>query len=243
MIDLIGAVALGAASALVVFVYIHWLAFSNGRRGAVAGVIGAWFALVVACGATGVLGAAHGIGPAGLGIAVLLPLAVFSYFSMRTGMLGEALGAIPLPVLIGVHAMRLLGVFFVLLFWEGRLPAPFAPAAGWGDMLIGATALPVAYLAATRAPAWRTVTLVWNALGLFDLADAIALGAASAPGVPFGLGSQGANSDPMTMLPWILIPCFIVPLLAHSHLLIFQRLRRSGAASEQAQPVSQPYRN
>jgi hypothetical protein len=237
MIDLIGAVALGAVSALVVFVYIYFPRWSNGGRAAIASAFAAWFALVVACGATGALGAVHGTGPAGLGIAVMVPFAVFSYVSLRAGALREGLGAIPLPVLISAHAIRLLGVFFVLLFWGGRLPAPFAPAAGWGDVLIGATALPVAYLAATKASGWRTVTLAWNALGLLDLADAIALGVASSPGIPFGFGNQGVNSDLMTTLPWILIPCFNVPLLAHMHLLIIQRLWRSRAASEQIKHV------
>jgi hypothetical protein len=68
-----------------------------------------------------------------------------------------------------------------------------------------------------------------------DLADASALGMASSPGIPFDFGSGGANSGLMTTLPWILIPCFNVPLLAHLHLLIFQRLWRSRAASKQVQ--------
>jgi hypothetical protein len=66
------------------------------------------------------------------GVAVLVPLAVLTYAGPRAGTLREAPGAILLPVLIGVHTVRLLGVFFVLLFSAGRLPAPFAPVAGWG---------------------------------------------------------------------------------------------------------------
>ena len=34
---------------------------------------------------------------------------------------------------------------------DGRLPAPFAPSAGWGDVAVGAFALPVALMAAHRA--------------------------------------------------------------------------------------------
>jgi hypothetical protein len=105
-----------------------------------------------------------------------------------------------------------------------RKPAPFALTAGWGEVLIGVTALPVAYLAAIKAPAWRTSTLVWSALGFIDLVLAVALGVASSPGIPFGFRSPSAHSGLMTTLPWILIPCFNVPLLAHLHLLIFQRL-------------------
>jgi hypothetical protein len=229
LLDLIGAIALSVISALVVCIYVWLLPWSNGRRAAMAGAFAAWFALVVVCGATGAFDAVRGTGPAGVGVAVMAPLAIYSFISMRAGALREALGAAPVPVLIGLHAVRLLGVFFVLLFWADRLPAPFAPTAGWGDVLIGVTALPVGYLAAIKAPAWRTTTLAWNALGLIDLALAIALGVASSPGIPFGVGNPGANSGLMTTLPWILIPCFNVPLLAHLHLLIFQRLRRSRA--------------
>ena len=227
MIDLIGATVLGAVSVLVVFAYVIVTPASNRLRGRIASAFAIWFALVIACGATGAFGAVRGMGPAGMGIAVMLPLVALSYLVMRAGPLNEALQTIPLPALIGVHAVRLLGGFLVLLYMQGRLPAPFAPAAGWGDVLIGATALPVAYLAATRAPAWRIATLFWNTLGLLDLMDAIALGVASSPGLPFGHGTPGASSDLMTTLPWILIPCFNVPLLALQHLMIFQRLWRS----------------
>jgi len=237
MLDLIGAISLGAVSLVVVLAYLYFPRWRSGQRAAVAAGLLAWFALVMAVGATGVLDAASGIGPAGLGIAVMLPFALLSYLGMRPGSARDALAATPLPALIGVHAIRLLGVFFVLLFHDGRLPAPFAPAAGWGDILIGATALPVAYLAATRAPGRRYVTLAWSTLGLFDLANAIALGAASSPGMPFGLGTPSVNSGLMTTLPWILIPCFNVPLLAHLHVLVFRRLWRSPAAGEPGRTV------
>jgi hypothetical protein len=234
MMDLIAAVALGTVSALVVFVYLHFPAWRDGQRATVGSVFATWFALVVTIGATGMLGGQRGVGPAGLGVAVVLPFVMLWYFSMRPGVLRDALRAIPMPVLIGVHAVRVLGIFFVLLFWGGRLPAPFAPAAGWGDVLIGVTALPVAYIAATKAPGWRVVTLAWSALGLLDLADAIFLGAASAPGMPLGLVTQGRSSDLMTALPWILIPCFNVPILAHLHILVFQRLSHAYAATGQS---------
>ena len=58
--------------------------------------------------------------------------------------------AIPLPALVAAHAVRVLGIFFLILHAQGRLPAPFAPTAGWGDIVIGATALPVAWLVAAR---------------------------------------------------------------------------------------------
>ena len=158
--------------------------------------------------------------------AVLIPFAMLTVATTRAGAMREAASAIPVPVLIGLHATRVLGLFFLLLYSGGRLPAPFAPVAGWGDVLIGLTSVPVAYLTALRAPAWRTIALVWNTLGLFDLVVAIALGVASSPGVPISFATSSADSSVMTALPWILIQCFNVPLLVHLHILLFQRLRR-----------------
>ncbi|MBV8271476.1 MAG: hypothetical protein JO067_04320 [Cupriavidus sp.] len=243
MLDLIGAIALGAAAVVLASVYVS-AAWHGRRRLAMmlAGALAAWFLVVVACGATGAFDALRGTGPAGMGIAVVVPVVVLSYWSMRGGALSEALNAVPLTVLIGVHAMRLLGMFFVLLFWSGRLPAPFAPSAGWGDVLVGITALPVAYLAATGAPGWRPAALAWNVLGLADLVDAIVLGVASSPGFPLGFGNEGTGSNLMTTLPWILIPCFIVPLLVHLHLLIFRRLwHRAPQASSRPGQAPAPH--
>lgn len=56
-----------------------------------------------------------------------------------------------------------------MLFALHRLPAPFAPIAGCGDILVGVTALPVAWLATNRAAASRPLLLLWNAVGLADL--------------------------------------------------------------------------
>jgi hypothetical protein len=99
----------------------------------------------------------------------------------------RALAAIPLPALIGVHGTRLLGFLFLLLLAAGRLSAPFAPRAGWGDILAGSTAVPVAWALASRLTGARWLVLLWNSVGLLDLVDAAFLGVTSAPGSPLQL--------------------------------------------------------
>ena len=78
--------------------------------------------------------------PRTLGTAVLIPLAMLTFGTTRAGAMREAASAIPAPVLIGLHATRVLGVFFLLLYSGGRLPGPVGPVAGCGDLLIGLTA-------------------------------------------------------------------------------------------------------
>jgi hypothetical protein len=129
---------------------------------------------------------------------------------------------------VGIQAIRVLGVSFVLLHAAGRLPGPFAPVAGWGDIAIGATALPVAWWL-TRG--LKTNALVWwNALGLLDLVVAVGLGAVSSPG-PIRVFTDDPGSEIMTTLPWIIIPCFLVPALTFVHLAVFWRLSRAAIGS------------
>ena len=134
----------------------------------------------------------------------------------------------PLWLLVGVHTVRLLGVSFIILFAAGRLPAPFAPVAGWGDIFVGATAIPVAWLVSRQTVNARSIVWIWNVIGIADLIAAIGLGATSSPG-PARLIFAELSSAIMTTLPWLLIPGFLVPLLITVHIGIFVRLMKRNA--------------
>jgi hypothetical protein len=127
-------------------------------------------------------------------------------------------------MLIGVNVIRAFGVIFLLLYAANRLPAPFAPIAGWGDILVGLTAIPVACLAYKKGADADSMVMIWNTLGLCDLIKAVALGVASSPG-PLRLIFTEPGAGIMTTLPWMLIPGFLVPLLASTHLAVFYRPR------------------
>jgi hypothetical protein len=136
----------------------------------------------------------------------------------------------PLPALIAVHAIRLLGVMFLVLYAKGRLPAPFAPSAGWGDVFIGATALPLAWAVTRFGARVRPLVFLWSAVGVADLVAAVTLGALSAPG-PLQVFVGPPDSSPMTSLPWLIIPGFLVPILFFIHIVIFTRLLARSPAS------------
>jgi hypothetical protein len=139
----------------------------------------------------------------------------------------------PLPALIAVHAIRLLGYTFIVLYAKGRLPAPFAPSAGWGDMFIGATALPLTWAVMRFGARVRPLVLLWNALGVADLVVALTLGPLSAPG-PLQVFVGPPDSSPMTTLPWLIIPGFLVPILLFIHVVIFTRLLAKTQTSDPA---------
>ena len=125
----------------------------------------------------------------------------------------------------GVNVARLGGVFFLILTSEGRLSSPFGPAAGWGDITVGALAIPLAAMAAGGAVKHRTWVRLWNWLGSLDLINAVTLGLLSAPGTPFRIFTEGPGTSPMAALPWVMVPAMLVPLYFLIHFTIAMKLR------------------
>ena len=162
-----------------------------------------------------------------LGLSIVTSIVVVVVLATVVPATSRALAAIPLPALIGVHAIRIVGFLFLLLLATGRLSAPFATSAGWGDIIAGATAVPVAWALSARGAGVRWLVLVWNSFGLLDLLAAVTLGMTSAPGSPLQLFFDPPGSTAMATLPWAIIPVFLVPQLIVSHLAIYRRLGRS----------------
>lgn len=224
--DLLSAIELTACASVAISVLAVGFGENIGARLRIAGGLTLWFVLVTILAATEVLTYQHGVGAPGLGVAVMLPIVILSVSVLRSPTLRRALQTVPLFMLIGVHVTRVLGITFLILYAAGRLPAPFGPVAGWGDVIVGLAAGPVAWLVYKHGAGVRPLALVWNILGLLDLTTAIGLGGVSAPG-PLRIIFTEPGSAIMTTLPWLLIPGFLVPLLASTHLAVFYRLNRN----------------
>lgn len=223
--DLIGSIELTASAAIVISALSIGFGSSAAVRIRIAAWLAAWFVVVVILAATRALYYKHGLGAPGLGSAVALPIAVLCFVVARVKSLREAFQRVPLWLLVGVHTVRLLGISFMVLYAASRLPAPFAPVAGWGDIFVGATALPIAGLAYRRPANARLILWIWNVVGLVDLIAAVGFGVISSPG-PQRLIFAEPSSAIMTTLPWLLIPGFLVPLLFTVHIGIFIRLAK-----------------
>jgi len=140
----------------------------------------------------------------------------------------NALLSLPLTGLIGINAFRIGGICFLILHDRGRLAAPFATSAGWGDIITGVAAVALAGMAAWKGKLPRGLLAVWNAFGALDLTVAIILGALSAPGTPFRLFTGAPGTVVMGTLPWVGVPALLVPLYLMTHLTIAARLRSVG---------------
>ena len=224
-IDVIAAIELTACAAILIAALSLGFGAHTAAQIRIALFLSLWFVLVTILAATRALYYEGGLGTPGLGLAVLLPIVILLIIG-RVESLRRALEQVPLWLLIAVHSIRLLGISFLVLYAVGRLPAPFAPVAGWGDIIVALTAPAVAWMVYRKKPNARPVLWIWNVIGLLDLIAAVGLGATSSPG-PIRLIFAEPSSAIMTTLPWLLVPGFLVPLLVTTHLGIFVRLART----------------
>jgi hypothetical protein len=222
MLDFLGTVA---TAALIVFIIATLLASLDVSREAkivMAVLLGLWVGIAAAGSAAGWAALARPFPIMGLFVAA--PLAVAIVFTAwpkaRAAMLG-----LPLPLLVGMNVGRVFAVLFLLVAAEGRMSGPFPQSAGWGDIITGAVALPLIWLA--RDPARNKGVLhLWNAFGMLDLVAAIVLGVMSAPGSLLQVFPD-PGSEAMTRLPLSFVPTVLVPMWMVLHAIIWVKLRRA----------------
>lgn len=124
---------------------------------------------------------------------------------------------IPPHWIIAVHIWRIGGIGFITLYYAGFLPAQFAFPSGIGDMIVGIAALMVAYFYFLRKSFSRTLAVIWNYIGAFDLLLAISLGILAYP-EPFPplidgqILTTSISTGAFALYPLVLIPLFAIPL-------------------------------
>ena len=238
MLNIIAAIAFGVIFAADVAILAGYSATALRSKIMAAAAATAWLAAIVGIAAVG------GFRPGLLGP---VPTPVLAFSALVLGSLvawlawpafRSALLSIPLEALIGVNGFRIGGVFFLLLFAEGRLSAPFAPSAGWGDIITGIAAIPLAAIARSRRHVPDRIVAAWNAFGALDLVVAVTLAFMSAPGTPFRVFTDGPGTAVMTTLPWLLVATFLVPLYLLTHFTIAVQLRLSRHASTSARETA-----
>ena len=231
MIDVIAAIAFGAMAAADVTILVSLAAIPLRSKFTASAIAAAWIATIVAVAAMG------GFRPGLLGP---IPTPVLAFTILVLGSVvawlawqafRDALLSIPLAALVGINGFRIGGVSFLLLFADGRLPAPFAQSAGWGDIITGIAAIPLAAMAASHRHVRRGLLAVWNAFGALDLMAAVTLALMSAPGTAYRVFTEGPGTAVMTTLPWVLVATFLVPLYLLTHFTIAMRLRLSRPAN------------
>jgi hypothetical protein len=139
------------------------------------------------------------------------------FVSSRVAVVRESVDSLPLQALVGIHAVRFIGIVFLILGARGELSPLFAERAGWGDVITAAIAIVLVLIGLGKVP--RGVLFAWNVFGMLDLLVAV--------GTATFLVARGdiPGVQPLLSLPLILVPIFAVPLLFATHVALFRRLR------------------
>lgn len=157
-----------------------------------------------------------------IALAIGIPILVGALFIVASKQVREIIEAIPQSQLVAFQFYRVLGVTFLVLYAAGQLPGIFALPAGWGDLIVGLTALMVSARVA-RSENDQLVAL-WNWLGIIDLLIAVATGFLSAPS-RFQIFSLDAPNVLIGSFPLVMIPIFAVPLSIVLHLASLSKIR------------------
>ena len=223
MLDFIGMVITATLMVVMVSALTTFMDVSRAAKVTLAAVIGVWIGLAAAAAGAGWLTIYRPVPVVGLFVALpLLAAALATAWPAAC----RALFSIPMPVMVALNVVRILGVLFLMLAAEGRLTGPFPYSAAWGDMITGAVAVPVLWLLKDGAQRHATAIGAWNLFGTADLVAAIAFGITSSEGAPLQL-FPGPGSDAMQYAPWSFIPTVLVPIWLILHGIIAVQLRRA----------------
>lgn len=150
-----------------------------------------------------------------LGLVIVLLLA----FAFSAGFRDWCL-SVEVRALVLFHVVRFVGVYFLILYSQDRLPYDFAVRGGWGDIAVAAG---VVILVLFVKPAGKTgwaLYLLWNVLGFIDILYVVVTAARLA-------FSEPGSMDELLRLPLNLLLTFVVPIIIFTHIVIFTRLFRS----------------
>lgn len=187
-----------------------------------------WFSTIIFVGMTGFFSLNHLVVPyLFLGFVLLFGILYKLY---NTEIVKRIAVNIPSHWIIVIQTYRIVGYGFIILYFQGLLPAAFAFSSGLGDMIVGFSAPIVAYLYYKRKPYAKSLAIFWNKIGILDLIIAISVGII---GFPLGLQKSvqmiplSPSTELLSLYPLVIIPLFAVPLAIFLHLCLLRVLKNN----------------
>jgi hypothetical protein len=151
-----------------------------------------------------------------------IPLAIILFVIVgNTRLFKKLLRSITLESLITMHVFRVLGVFFIILYFYHLLPAGFAFSAGMGDIITALLAFPVAKMV-SKGKSWSIkAAYAWNIFGVLDIVILLAIAVITARN---SIISGGHGEQEMTIFPFVWFPAFAPATILFLHTAIFRKL-------------------
>ena len=196
--------------------FLHMRRPDTGMRNKVLIALTVWIAAAVVIGASGFT--AKLTPPVPQVILLGLVLLLFIFLAITPGFRRWIMSVDPRALLL-IHMSRFVGIYFLMLYAEGRLPYDFAVPGGWGDIIVASGAVALAAFCPIEGRRGKIFYFIWNTAGLVDILFVVATAASLA------MANPESMSD-LLKLPLWLLPSFLVPVIIFTHLIIFVRLYR-----------------
>lgn len=161
---------------------------------------------------------------------LLIPILTGVVLYLRWPQLRRVVDVVPQSWLVSVQLYRVLGVIFLILHFQGKLPWQFAWPAGAGDVVVGLTAPLVAWGYANRLRGTAAWVRRWNWLGIADLVVAVTTGFLTSPS-PIQLLALDSPNRLISAFPLVTIPVFLVPMSILFHFASLKKLREEESAA------------
>lgn len=162
--------------------------------------------------------------PPTVAILTTLPLTIILFLIVgNTGLFKKLLRSITLESLIRLHVFRLIGAFFILLYFYHLLPASLAFSSGIGDIITAVLAFPVATMVSNGKP-WSTKAVyAWNIFGMLDIVNDVIIAMIIAKQTML-TGERGDLE--MTIFPFVWFPAFAPATILFLHSVIFRKMHQ-----------------
>ena len=148
---------------------------------------------------------------------IFVPIIAGVWLHRSSSFLREIVAAVPQTWLIGIQTYRALGFNFLALYSAAMIPGVFALPAGTGDMIVGLSALAIAWTYRATGTPPNGIVRLWNGFGISDLVVAVGTGFVSSPS-PLQLVAFDLPNQMISDFPLALVPVFAVPLAILLHL-------------------------
>ena len=156
-----------------------------------------------------------------------IPLTIMLFVIVgNTKLFKKLLRSIKLESLIALHVFRLLGVFFILLYFYHLLPREFAFSAGMGDIITAILALPLAKLVAKGKPGSLKIVYAWNIFGMLDIITLLVIVGITVMNTKNSIFTADHGIQEMTIFPFVWFPAFAPATILFLHVAILRKLQQ-----------------
>ncbi|MEQ8672558.1 MAG: hypothetical protein RLP44_25195 [Aggregatilineales bacterium] len=160
------------------------------------------------------------VGFIAFGTVLTIPIVLFFVALWRSSAFQHFMNETPTWVLTATQVYRLTGASFLLLYLRDLLPAEIGLVNGVLDIIVGLTALPVAWMLFRGIASSRNIAIAWNLLGVLDLASAFTVVTLSI----FGLLELDPAPTRMGLYPLSLVSVYQVAIALCIHIYLLRRL-------------------